>query len=1005
VTPERHPLQVLVLRRGPETGRLQVLVKRHTFRNHYLCKGAAPFMSLKSGSMVRKGSEIRKRLADFQKPIERQARGRAARVKRRVTVGRSLLLVATILTALLIFAGNIAFAQKKNPAPPRPTAGISAEWERMLEGLQKAKPMPEPKHAVTPHTATPHGGLVTFDPKTGVVSGLPPVGAPAAPGLQRKEPKPATQPTDTNGQKATPIPGGKDGVGQLQAVRAAVQALATVPGPLYYPYSFPWNTIARLLLRFNDGTSDYYYLCSASTASDFHMISAGHCVYNHDIRNDGSNIAGWAQEVWAWGAETDVVDPVDHINWPDFPYGVAKMTYEVTYNNWINNSDLNWDFSFITLDRRLGDHTGWMGREWGVTTNSLNFDGYPAEAPYVPSDNPFQYPGFDNNNVLGYTCCRIQMSAYTYGGHSGGPDWRYDGTNDYVEGVNSTSNRTGYAEATLLTSQIETDLENQISSDQTARPPSNLAQVIEYVFNGSSKGLGQTSTQIGYTFPLTLNAFNAGYSDAGDTTADIYLTSDPNNITGGTFIGAYDFGYLGTYSFTVQTPNITIPTHVTPGTYYVGYVLNAANAQYGTDKNAVVITNQTMNAYCNSDVYEPDNAWYQASSIASGGLQNHTICPQADQDWATFSVPFSSAATISTEGFIGGDTTMTLYNSNLNQIDFNDDNGVDLYSTINRTCGTNPLAPGTYYVQIQSYRNASIIPYYTLSVNTHVCPASTSTSLVSSLNPSVYSQSVKFTATVTSGGSTPAGSVTFYDGASAIGTGSLSGGKASFTTSSLSGGAHSITAVYGGHSPWVASTSPVLTQTVSKAASSTRVSSSANPSVFGKNVTITATVTSTAGTPTGTITFKNGSATLGTAALSGGIAEFTTATLPPGVHSITAEYGGSEDFQSSGSGILTETITKTASITSVTSSLNPSQHNQTVTFTAAVKSSTSGTPTGSVTFKNGTSVLGTVALTAGKAKFATPGLPVGTHSITAVYGGDMDFTGSTSPVLTQKVNP
>jgi hypothetical protein len=197
----------------------------------------------------------------------------------------------------------------------------------------------------------------------------------------------------------------------------------------------------------------------------------------------------------------------------------------------------------------------------------------------------------------------------------------------------------------------------------------------------------------------------------------------------------------------------------------------------------------------------------------------------------------------------------------------------------------------------------------------------------------------------------------------------------------------------------------VLTQTVSKAASSTRVRSSANPSVFGKNVTITATVTSTAGTPTGTITFKNGSATLGTAALSGGIAEFTTATLPPGVHSITAEYGGSEDFQSSGSGILTETITKTASITSVTSSLNPSQHNQTVTFTAAVKSSTSGTPTGSVTFKNGTSVLGTVALTAGKAKFATPGLPVGTHSITAVYGGDMDFTGSTSPVLTQKVNP
>ena len=96
--------------------------------------------------------------------------------------------------------------------------------------------------------------------------------------------------------------------------------------------------------------------------------------------------------------------------------------------------------------RALG-HTGWMGREWGATTSSLNFDGYPAEAPYVPSDNPFQYPGYDANNVLGYTCCRIQLGAYIYGGHSGGPEWRFDGTNRYVEGVNSTSNRAGYAQA------------------------------------------------------------------------------------------------------------------------------------------------------------------------------------------------------------------------------------------------------------------------------------------------------------------------------------------------------------------------------------------------------------------------------------------------------------------------------------------------------------------------------------------------------------------------------
>src|SRR5260370_38232822 len=101
-----------------------------------------------------------------------------------------------------------------------------------------------------------------------------------------------------------------------------------------------------------------------------------------------------------------------------------------------------------------------MGREWGVQTSSLNLDGYPAEAPYVPADNPFQYPGYDPNNVTYYTSCRIGMNAYIYVGHSGGPDWRFDGTNRYVEGFNSRSDPTGEAVSTHLTAPLETDLRN-----------------------------------------------------------------------------------------------------------------------------------------------------------------------------------------------------------------------------------------------------------------------------------------------------------------------------------------------------------------------------------------------------------------------------------------------------------------------------------------------------------------------------------------------------------------
>jgi hypothetical protein len=517
-------------------------------------------------------------------------------------------------------------------------------------------------------------------------------------------------------------------------------------------------------MRWNVNGADYFYLCSASTASDFHLISAGHCVYNHDPIGNGSGVgAGFANEIWAWPAETDVVEPIDHYFWPDYPYGVSKATLLTTYNFWIGNSDLNWDFSFLTLDRRVGDHVGWMGREWNTSTTALNFDGYPAEYPYVPSDNVFQYPGFDYNNVAYYTCCRIGLFAYIYGGHSGGPEWRYDGTNDWIEGVNSTSNRAGSAEGTLLTSQIESDLENTIASDRSVRPPADLAQLIEWVFDNSSKGLQQTSAQIGASFGATLNAFNAGYADAGDTRADVYLTLDPNSVSSGRYVGTYDFGYIGTYQYTIQNGTLAIPTSVPPNTYYVGYLLYGANTQYGTDRNYAVISKQTLQVYCNGDAYEPDNIYTQASLLVSGGTQNHSICAQSDGDWATFTVDQASGATIQTSGS-SGDTTMTLYDANLNQVDYNDDSGGTLFSTINRTCAANPLPAGQYYVLIQSFQNATALPAYNLSFSTSPCGP------VASLSAS----SLSFAAQVVNTSSTPQNVILTNTGNTALNLTSIS---------------------------------------------------------------------------------------------------------------------------------------------------------------------------------------------------------------------------------------
>jgi hypothetical protein len=271
----------------------------------------------------------------------------------------------------------------------------------------------------------------------------------------------------------------------------------------------------------------------------------------------------------------------------------------------------------------------------------------------------------------------------------------------------------------------------------------------------------------------------------------------------------------------------------------------------------------------------------------------------------------------------------------------------------------------------------------------------------------VYGQSVTFTATVhpaTSG--TPTGTITFKDGAAALGTVALTGNTASFTRATLAAQSHAITATYSGDAHFAASNSPILTQTITKAATSIVLTSSPYTSRFGQPVALYATVKpATSGTPTGAVTFKDGTAIIETHTLSLGKAQVTTRKLTVGTHSLTAVYTGSANFTGSTSAVLHFVTSKAATSTAVVSSLNPSKHGTAVTFTATVKSSTTGTPTGSATFKDGTVVLATVALTSGKAALTISTLAAGSHSITVVYNGSTGFNPSTSAILTQSVNP
>jgi MYXO-CTERM domain-containing protein len=279
--------------------------------------------------------------------------------------------------------------------------------------------------------------------------------------------------------------------------------------------------------------------------------------------------------------------------------------------------------------------------------------------------------------------------------------------------------------------------------------------------------------------------------------------------------------------------------------------------------------------------------------------------------------------------------------------------------------------------------------------------APTTTALQSSGSPTVFGQPVTLTATVSGAPGTPAGTVTFFDGAASLGTANLNAaGVATLGITSLGVGAHSLTASYAQNGPHAASTSGAVAHTVNKAATTTALASSADPSVVGASVTFTATVTVTApgaGAPTGTVTFKDGAATLGTGTLNGaGVATFATSALTVGAHPITAEYGGDASFAGSTSSTVTQDVASSAATIALEAAPSPSVFGTSVTLLVTV-SGTVGTPTGNVTFKEGPVVLGTGPLNVnGIASVATAGLGGGAHTFTVEYGGDASYGSATA---------
>lgn len=317
---------------------------------------------------------------------------------------------------------------------------------------------------------------------------------------------------------------------------------------------------------------------------------------------------------------------------------------------------------------------------------------------------------------------------------------------------------------------------------------------------------------------------------------------------------------------------------------------------------------------------------------------------------------------------------------------------------------------------------------------------STTTTLVSSLNPSTYGDLVTFTASVVSNDvlvpGPPTGTVNFYDGVTLLGFGIVDGsGNASLNDSNLTvaGSPHDITAVYSGDGTFDPSTSNDVFQVVNVAPTSLVVGSSTNwapiiPGEAGTAVSFSALITAS-GSVTGDVTFKLGNDVIGVASISGNQATISIhysdspipALTPVGPNSITAIYpgdgtfGGSSDTHSQDIGLQTH-ISFGYSLLPITIAGPPVMvQNQTVvegtpvSLIAAVGVQspistfywTIPGASGMMTFKEGGTVIGFIAVDAGSSKATlNTFFPLGTHIISAEYsGGGIFWPGTTESAI------
>ena len=332
------------------------------------------------------------------------------------------------------------------------------------------------------------------------------------------------------------------------------------------PSVFPWCVNCKLKIEFVDENGVVLNFSGSGILIDSkHVLTAGHCIYRHEVGN--YNINDWAQKV--------TVIPGYSTN--NEPYGTAEAISLLSWNFWINFEFQTDDMGIIELDRHIGSLTGWHA--YGYETSSSFFlnntfenPGYPY-GPYSGSQQYTRNGTYDN-----VTTYIAYFNKVGYPGHSGSGSWNLNNNvyTVYAEHSHTTpSNESGHV---LITPGKYSDIFNFID-DHT---PSNLDLIpLDVNVEPSIITAGNTLTYMDYL------VHNYSYENwSGTVNVSVYLSTDDIISANDILLNNHTFSHNFTAKSSLRVlfpPLPTIPNNILTGDYYIGIILNINDACIGNN--------------------------------------------------------------------------------------------------------------------------------------------------------------------------------------------------------------------------------------------------------------------------------------------------------------------------------------------------------------------------------------------------------------------------------------